>query len=212
MKHTTFWAFPTDISESNGKSEKVDLFFRREYSKRKFVFHFFKAIFDTSSRPSRPFSGKWNCVVQMVNAIPGRHLPVLNFANYLPKPWTNRFAHVNGKQPQCLFINLSSSSSFHSAIRYFVFAKRLKSSREFRRGAMINNKNGNDSDNDNDNDIKNCHDEINFRMFTFRTSAKWTEILALGRTICVRWDSRTNATGVSAVMDTGIESILLISV
>ena len=35
----------------------------------------------------------------MVYAIPGRHLPVLNFASRLPKPWTNRFAPVNGKQP-----------------------------------------------------------------------------------------------------------------
>ena len=36
----------------------------------------------------------------MVNAIPGRNLPVLNFAYHLPKQWTNRFAHVNGKQPK----------------------------------------------------------------------------------------------------------------
>ena len=71
-----------------------------------------------------------------------------------------------------VFINLSSYTSFHLAIRYFVFAKRLNASREFRRDAVINNKNDNDSDNDNDNDIKNCHDEINFRMFTFRTSVK----------------------------------------
>ena len=30
--------------------------------------------------------------------IPGRNLPVLNFASHLTKPWTDRFAHVNGKQ------------------------------------------------------------------------------------------------------------------
>ena len=36
------------------------LFFRTQSSMRKFVFHFFKAIFDTSFRPSRSFSGKWN--------------------------------------------------------------------------------------------------------------------------------------------------------
>ena len=87
------------ISGRNGTSEKVVLFSRMEYSKRKFVFHFFKAIFDTSFRPSRPFSGKWNWFVHMVNAIPGRNLPVLNFANHWPKPRTDRFAHVNGKQP-----------------------------------------------------------------------------------------------------------------
>ena len=34
----------------------------------------------------------------MVNAIPGRNLPVLNFAHHLTKPWTDQFVHVNGKQ------------------------------------------------------------------------------------------------------------------
>ena len=42
------------ISGSNETSEKVVLFIRMEYSKRKFVIHFFKAIFNTSFRPSRP--------------------------------------------------------------------------------------------------------------------------------------------------------------
>ena len=32
-------------------------------------------------------------------AIPGRNLPVLNFCDHLPEPWTDRFAHVNGKKP-----------------------------------------------------------------------------------------------------------------
>ena len=74
------------ISGSNGTSEKVVLFFRTKYSKRKFVFHFLKAIFDTSLRPSLPFSVKWNWSVQMVNAIPELNLPVLNFAYHLSKP------------------------------------------------------------------------------------------------------------------------------
>ena len=87
-------------SGSNGTSEMVVLFFPMEYSKRKFVFHSFKAIFDTSYRPSRPFLGKWNWFAQMVKAIPGRNLPVLNFANHLPTPWTEWFAHVNGKQSE----------------------------------------------------------------------------------------------------------------
>ena len=38
-------------------------------------------------------------LLQMVNAIPGRNLPALNFAYHLPRPWTDRFTHVNGKQP-----------------------------------------------------------------------------------------------------------------
>ena len=96
--NTPFWSVRRKISGSNRTSEKVVLFFRTEYSKREFVFHFFKAIFDTSFRPSRSFFGKWNWFVQMVNAIPGRNLPVLNFEYHLPKPWTDRFAHVKGIQ------------------------------------------------------------------------------------------------------------------
>ena len=94
-----FWSFQLKISGSNGTSENLVLFFRTEYSKQKFVFHYFKAIVDTSFRPSRSFFGKWNWFVQMVNEIPRLHLPVLNFAYDLPKPWTDRFAPVNGKQP-----------------------------------------------------------------------------------------------------------------
>ena len=52
---TTFGSYQRKISGSNGTSEKVVLFSRMEYSKRKFVLHFFKAIFDTSFRPSRRF-------------------------------------------------------------------------------------------------------------------------------------------------------------
>ena len=42
-----FWLFQWNISESNGTSVKVVLFFRTEYSKRKFAFHFFQAIYNT---------------------------------------------------------------------------------------------------------------------------------------------------------------------
>ena len=38
-------------------------------------------------------------ICAMINAIPGRNLLVLNFAHHLPKAWTDRLAHVNGKQP-----------------------------------------------------------------------------------------------------------------
>ena len=30
--------------------------------------------------------------------IRGQNLPVLHFAHYLPKPWTDGFAYVNGSQ------------------------------------------------------------------------------------------------------------------
>ena len=48
------------ISGSNGTSEKVVLFFQTKYSKRRFVLHLLKLIFDTSFRPSRLFFVKWN--------------------------------------------------------------------------------------------------------------------------------------------------------
>ena len=51
-----FGSFQWKISGSNGTSEKVVLFFRTECSKRKFVYHLFNLIFDTSFRLSRPFS------------------------------------------------------------------------------------------------------------------------------------------------------------
>ena len=37
--------------------------------------------------------------LQIIKAILGRNLLVLNFSYHLPKPWTDRFAHVNGKEP-----------------------------------------------------------------------------------------------------------------
>ena len=49
------WSFQRKTSGSNVTSEKAVLFLRTEYSKRKFVFQFFKAIFDTSFRPSLSF-------------------------------------------------------------------------------------------------------------------------------------------------------------
>ena len=82
------------ISGSNGTSEKGVLFFRMECSQQKFVFHFFKAIFDTSFRPSRPFSGKCDWFVQMLNAISGTNFTSPELCEPLHTPWTDRFAHV----------------------------------------------------------------------------------------------------------------------
>ena len=62
----------------------------------KFEFHFFKAIFDTRFSLMCPFFCKCNWLAQMVNAIPGWNLPVLDFAYHLPKARTDWFAHING--------------------------------------------------------------------------------------------------------------------
>ena len=88
------WHFGS-FHRSNGTSEKVVLFFRTEYSKRKFVLHLFKAIFKNSLSPSRSFFGKWSWFAQMVNAVPAQNSSVHIFAYHLPKPWTDWFDHVN---------------------------------------------------------------------------------------------------------------------
>ena len=64
--HMPFWVIPAEnFREQRNSSDKVVLFFRMESSKRKLVFHFFKAMFDKNFRPSRLFFGKWNQFVQM---------------------------------------------------------------------------------------------------------------------------------------------------
>ena len=52
-----FRPFQRKTFGSYGTSEKVVLFFWMECFKRKFEFHFFKAVFDTSFRPPQPFFG-----------------------------------------------------------------------------------------------------------------------------------------------------------
>ena len=90
----TFGSFQRKISARNRTSEKVVLFSRTGCSKRKFVFHFFKAIFDTFFRPSRSFFGKWNWFLLMVNVTQRRTLLVPNFAYHLRKPLTDRCCSV----------------------------------------------------------------------------------------------------------------------
>ena len=116
------------ISGSNGTSEKIVLFFRMEYPKR-------KSVFMISSKPSLiPVSGlrgrfpvNGTDSYKMENAIPERNLPVLNFANQLPKPWTDRLAHVNGRQPVFVQRGLSRTSvTFIAFIAYLRSGRCLK--------------------------------------------------------------------------------------
>ena len=88
-----FGSFQRKISGRNRTSEKVVLFFPTEYFKQKFVFHSSKpSLIPVSGLRSRfPINGTDS--YNVVNAIPGRNLPVLNFAYHLPKPWSDRFAH-----------------------------------------------------------------------------------------------------------------------
>ena len=52
--------------------------------------------------------------MKTVNAILGRNSPVLNFADPLPNPLTDRFTIVNGKQPEisCSFPPITIPPSF----------------------------------------------------------------------------------------------------
>ena len=96
--NTTFWVFPTENFQEQRNIWKASPVFLDGIFQPEIRDPFLQAIFNISFRPSRPFSVKWNWSVQMVKAIPRRNLPFLNFANHLPRPWTDRFAHVNGKQ------------------------------------------------------------------------------------------------------------------
>ena len=77
------------------------------------MFHFFKAIFDTSFRFSRPFFDNWNRLViaKMVKAISGRNLPVLNCSYHLPR------ALVLGFDPKYIGPDLLSCSIKRNRVR-----------------------------------------------------------------------------------------------
>ena len=83
----------------------------------------------TEIRVPKPFSGKWNWFEQMVNAIPGRNLPVPNFSNHLSKPWTDpQFARSKwvvypSSQKICLESKVDSkrNSDFSGWFRWNIF-------------------------------------------------------------------------------------------
>ena len=93
--------FQRKIYRSNGKSETVVLFFQTPETRVSFFQSFQSHLWNQSQAFAAVF-GKWNWFVQKLNAIPGRNLPVLNFAYHLPEPGTYRFALVNGKWPMFL--------------------------------------------------------------------------------------------------------------
>ena len=99
-----FGVFSVENLRGQMGCKKIDPFFRTKCSKRKFVFHFFKAIFVWYQFQAFAvvFSVNETDLYKMVNALPGWNLPVLNFAYHLRKPWTDRFADVNGIQPTLL--------------------------------------------------------------------------------------------------------------
>ena len=74
-----------------------------ETFRRKFGFHVFKPFLNISFRLSRPFFVKRNWPRQMVNAITERNQnwSVLNSPHHFPKPWSDRFTHVNSRKALC---------------------------------------------------------------------------------------------------------------
>ena len=75
----TFWVLPVKNVWEQRRNKGSSVFFGRNVpnQKRKLVFYFFKAIFDTSFRPLRPvFGGNGTDLFKRyVNAIAGRNLP-----------------------------------------------------------------------------------------------------------------------------------------
>ena len=93
--NTTFWFVPAENFREQRNIWKGSPVFPGGIFQTEIHFYFFKAIFNKicvyrATLHSWSFLGKWNWFVEMVTAIPGRHLPVLEFAYHLPKPKTDR--------------------------------------------------------------------------------------------------------------------------
>ena len=97
-----------DVSVENSWSKRnvwksIHFFFWLENSRRKLGFHVFKPFLNIIFRLSRPFFVKRNWLRQMVNTITERNQnsSVLNSVHHLPKPWIERFTHVNSRKASC---------------------------------------------------------------------------------------------------------------
>ena len=97
-----------DVSVENSWSKRnvwksIPFFFWLENSRRKLGFHVFKPFLNIIFRLSRPFFVKGNWLRQMVNTITERNQnsSVLNSVHHLPKPWIDRFTHVNSRKASC---------------------------------------------------------------------------------------------------------------
>ena len=88
-------SFQRKISGSNGTSDKVVLFSGRNIPNGNSCWFLQSHLWYRFQAFAAVFSVTGTCT----NAIPGRHLRVLNFHYHKPKAWIDRFAHVNGKQP-----------------------------------------------------------------------------------------------------------------
>ena len=103
MEHAFFGSFQQKISGSNGTSEKVVLFFRTEYSNRKFVFHFFQAfsLIPVSALRGRFPVNRTDLICTNGKRDSGTKLTSPEFLRTicLNRGPIDRSAHANGKQP-----------------------------------------------------------------------------------------------------------------
>ena len=102
----------------------IRLFSWLENSRRKFGFHVFKPFLNISVRLSRPFFVKRNSLRQMVNAITERNQnsSVLNSVHHLPKPWSDRFTHVNSRK--ALYLKACDTASSHRYLPLETFCQK----------------------------------------------------------------------------------------
>ena len=98
-----FGSFQQKISGSNGTSEKVVLFFRKEYSNRKFAFHFFQAfsLIPVSALRGRFPVNRTDLICTNGKRDSGTKLTSPEFFRTicLNRGPIDRSAHANGKQP-----------------------------------------------------------------------------------------------------------------
>ena len=116
-----FWCSPDrKISKIFGTSWKVAQNFQPEFPNGKCFYHLW---FSPVPSPT-PILMRVTCylvwVVQLVHANPERNFSLGIFAYHLNKPSTNRFSHVNGKQPvwqhfSCWLANITAGIlTFHA--------------------------------------------------------------------------------------------------
>ena len=98
-----FRRFSAKFLKQTERLKKYSFFFWLENSRRKLGFHVFKPFLNIIFRLSRPFFVKGNWLRQMVNTITERNQnsSVLNSVHHLPKPWIDRFTHVNSREASC---------------------------------------------------------------------------------------------------------------
>ena len=97
-----FWVVPAGNFREQRNIWKASPVFPEGIFQSEFRVPFLPSLqFDTSFSPSQSFSGKsnWLNLYKWLTRFRGETYQSWIFAYHLPKPWTDRSAHANGKQP-----------------------------------------------------------------------------------------------------------------